>query len=88
MPREAAMHGCCLISGLLGSAGNDVDLPIPKHYKLNSDSDMFVEKFGLLVEDIFKNFPKHFQEFSTYRKWLQNEPKIFRQQIEDYFIKS
>ncbi len=88
MPREAAMHGCCLISGLLGSAGNDVDLPIPKNYKLNSDSDMFVEKFGLLVEDIFKNFPKHFQEFAAYRKWLQNEPKIFRQQIADYFLKS
>lgn len=86
MPREAAMHGCCLISGLLGSAGNDVDLPIPKKYKLNSDADDFISRFGELVGDIFQNFPMHFQEFDAYRKWLQNEPRVFRQQIADYFI--
>ena len=85
MPREAAMHGCCLITGILGSAGNDVDLPIPSLYKLDSRDALFVEKFGDLAADIFKDFDKHYQGLDSYRKWLQNEPSVFKQQIADYF---
>jgi hypothetical protein len=85
MPREAAMHGCCLITGILGSAGNAIDLPIPKEYKLNSSQDDFVRSFGLLASDVMENFSRHWDIFSVYRKWLQDEPRIFRKQIADYF---
>ena len=87
MPREAAMHGCCLITGVLGSAGNEIDLPILPQYKLNSHSPQFIEDFGEISKNIMDEFPKHFAIFDTYRKWLQNEPKIFKQQIADYFLK-
>lgn len=87
MPREAAMHGCSLISGILGSAGNDIDLPIPKSYKLDSASPDFVKRFGDLVQDMTMNFPQHYANFANYRKWLQNEPTVFKQQIHDYFCK-
>jgi hypothetical protein len=86
MPREAAMHGCCLITGKLGSAGNNVDLPIPQQYKFDSNSPHFVENFGELTEDVMENFPKHYEIFTTYRKWLQAEPGIFKQQISNYFL--
>ena len=33
MPREAATHGCCIITGRRGSAGNAFDVPIPARYK-------------------------------------------------------
>ena len=85
MPREAAMHGCALISGILGSAGNDIDLPIPKAYKLDSAAPGFVGHFGELVEDMIRNFPAHYANFANYRKWVQNEPSVFKQQIRDYF---
>jgi hypothetical protein len=85
MPREAAMHGCCLITGILGSAGNDVDLPIPKKYKLDSSQDNFVKTFGELTADVMNNFSEHWAAFSPYRKWLQDEPRIFKKQIADYF---
>ncbi|TAK62645.1 hypothetical protein [Methylobacter sp.] len=86
MPREAAMHGCCLITGLLGSAGNDVDLPIPRKYKLDSSSTGFIYAFGELTGDIFSRFDRHFAELHDYRDYLKNEPRVFRQQIQDYFL--
>ncbi len=85
MPREAAMHGCCLITGILGSAGNSIDLPIPREYKLDSSHPEFVESFGVLATDVMNHFPSHWNAFSVYRQWLQDEPRIFRQQIADYF---
>jgi hypothetical protein len=88
MPREAAMHGCCLITGKLGSAGNTVDLPIPPQYKLDSNANGFVEQFGLLAADIMSNFPKHFTAFEPYRKWLQDESRIFKEQIQKIFHQS
>jgi hypothetical protein len=87
MPREAAMHGCCLITGKLGSAGNTIDLPIPAQYKFDSNAPGFIEAFGVLAKDVMDNFPKHYAIFDAYRKWLQDEPRIFKQQIADYFCK-
>jgi hypothetical protein len=85
MPREAAMHGCCLITGILGSASNAIDLPIPQKYKLDSSQDDFVASFGALATDMMNHFSTHWGTFATYRQWLQDEPRIFKQQIIDYF---
>jgi hypothetical protein len=38
-----------------------------------------------LVEDMIRNFPAHYANFANYRKWVQNEPSVFKQQIRDYF---
>ncbi len=86
MPREAAMHGCCLITGVLGSAGNSIDLPIPQNYKFDSSHSNFLEQFKFLATDVMSNFDKHYREFDKYRIWLKNEPRIFKQQIADYFL--
>lgn len=85
MPREAAMHGCCLITGLLGSAGNYVDLPIPTTYKIDSASPEFQKIFKELVQDIFVRFDAHFEAFNDYRTYLKSEPAIFKKQIKDFF---
>lgn len=86
MPREAAMHGCCLITGILGSAGNDIDLPIPATYKLDSAAPDFSERFKALAGAIMQDFSNHYQAFADYRHYLQSEPTIFRRQIADYFL--
>lgn len=87
MPREAAMHGCCLITGRLGSAGNAIDLPIPKQYKLDSNSPQFMIEFKEITSQILSDFPNHYAEFNQYRRWLQDEPHIFKEQILNYFYK-
>ncbi len=85
MPREAAMHGCCLITGILGSAGNAIDLPIPQKYKLDSSQPDFLSLFKSLATDVMVNFDSHYRQFDDYRIWLKNEPEIFKQQIANYF---
>jgi len=87
MPREAAMHGCCLITGRLGSASNAIDLPIPSQYKLNSNSPQFINQFGEIASQILNDLPNHYAAFNPYRKWLQDEPRIFKEQIKDFFCK-
>jgi Domain of unknown function (DUF4422) len=88
LPREAAMHGCCLITGRLGSAGNSVDLPINDQYKLDTLNVNFFEKFKLLAQDVFTNFDKHNEHFVSYRQWLKSEPIVFKKQIADFFLKN
>jgi hypothetical protein len=87
MPREAAMHGCCLITGRLGSAGNTIDLPIPNQYKLDSSSPEFISEFGKIAAQVLNDFPNHYAALNPYRKWLQDEPSIFKEQIQHYFCK-
>jgi hypothetical protein len=86
MPREAAIHGCCVITGRLGSAANDVDLPIPSHYKIDTANPEFVQQFGQLSRSIFNQFSLHSEVFEEYRNYLKQEPIIFKQQIADYFL--
>ena len=79
------MHGCCIITGILGSANNDIDIPIPRIYKLDSNLVDFKHQFEILVSEIFNDFPSHYSAFDQYRNWLKNEPIIFKNQIKDFF---
>lgn len=88
MPREAAMHGCCVVTGRLGAALNSVDIPIGDEYKLNSSTSEFEMNFGALVEDIFLNFKRHHTNFDAYRNRIMMEPEIFRSQVAEFFINS
>ena len=80
-PREAAMAGCCIITGRRGSAFNDVDICIPPQYKIDEKGKNINEKFRFLVDDIFNNFEPRTLDFFQYRKKIQNEPGIFEGQV-------
>ena len=85
MPREAAMCGCCIITGLLGSAGNETDIPISKKYKLDSNASIFISEFEKLVHSIFSDFHSHFHDFDTYRDLIRSEPLLFKKQVLEIF---
>lgn len=40
---KAVMAGCCIITGLKGSAANDIDMPISDIYKLDEKSSNFLK---------------------------------------------
>jgi len=86
LPREAVMHGCCLITGKLGSARNDIDIPIPHKYKLDTNTIFFIEQFRCITSEIMENFPEQYKNFISYRRWLQDEPRVFKEQIHKFFI--
>jgi hypothetical protein len=85
LPREAAMHGCCVITGKLGSAKNDSDVPLPARYKLDSVSPEFIDDFGRIASEVLSNFSIHYEAFETYRRWVQDEPRVFREQVKRNF---
>jgi hypothetical protein len=85
LPREAAIHGCCVITGLLGSAANNLDVNIPSKYKIDQKPSDFITEFGDVVQNIFENFDIASADFSIYRNTIQNEQELFDQQIRAIF---
>lgn len=85
LPREAAAAGCCIITGMQGSARNDEDIPIPGQYKFNDEKKICVEKFRNLVESIFTDFDSHFTDFDVYRSRIHAAQQVFRTQVIDIF---
>lgn len=86
MPREAAMHGCCVVTSRLGAAGNPIDIPIADAYKLNTSSVEFEVTFGDVAKEIFTNFEKHHDCFEAYRDRIMTEPETFKSQIAAFFV--
>jgi hypothetical protein len=85
LPREAAIHGCCVITGLYGSASNSLDVNIPSSYKIDPQAKQFVDAFKEKVSLIFNDFEKCAAEFSEYRKTISHEQIKFDQQISHIF---
>jgi len=85
-PREAAMAGCCIITGKEGSALNDTDVCIPKEYKIDATSKHFTRNFGELIHKIFSNFEQCHADFEEYRTIILNERNEFNKQV-DYFVR-
>jgi hypothetical protein len=80
MPREAIACGCCVVTGVLGSAANLEDIPIPDKFKLDEHNSNFIGKFRSIVNHIFTDFTKVTKEFDLYRLEVLREPQ---QQEED-----
>ncbi len=81
LPREAAIHGCCVITGVYGSAANPIDIPIPGRYKLDDRKENFLTAFGKIIAEIFENFDLCTQELTMYRNIISQEPTNFDSQI-------
>lgn len=81
LPREAAMAGCCVITGRRGSAANPYDIPIPENYKLDERSRNFYEVFRMLALSILKDYDKHYLNFEAYRAQICAEKDLFARQV-------
>ena len=87
MPREAIMANCCIITGLRGSANNEVDIPILDKYKFNDSGPIDNELFRSLVNNIFTDFEENLYNFSNYKKSIECEKKVFQEQTKRIFTK-
>jgi hypothetical protein len=81
IPREAALCGCCVITGFKGSAMFFDDVNIDSKYKFDKDLSLFSE----LVQDIFNNFEFHYNQFSFYRKQIHLEEEQFELEVKKIF---
>lgn len=85
-PREAAMAGCCVITGMRGSAANSVDLPIPNKYKISESDPLFFGKVRSCIDNIFIDYEGCVKDFSEYRVGICDEPRLFSEQVASLFL--
>jgi hypothetical protein len=86
IPREAAILGCCVITGKRGSAAFFEDVPIPDEYKFE-DKEENIPKIIDKIKDCFKNFEERYKDFEYYREYIRNEPKKFMEDLKKIFVK-
>ncbi|WP_394789616.1 hypothetical protein [Rhodoferax sp.] len=87
LPREAALHGCCVITGLYGSAANSVDVPMDARYKLDPLFPTFIADFEREVLRIFNATAESQHDFDAYRHTITQEPTAFDAQVVAAFLK-
>lgn len=86
IPREAAVLGCCVITGKRGSAAYYEDVPIPKEYKF----DDIEENIPLILEkikDCMQNYKDKIDHFDNYRQIIKNEKQKFLADLGNIFVK-
>lgn len=84
-PREAAILGCCIITGKKGAAKYFEDIPILDKYKFK-DSVNEIELIGSIILKIFENYDEKIREFEYYREVIKNEEKKFSEDIVKIFL--
>ncbi len=85
IPREAAICGCCIITGMNGSAKFKEDVPIPNVYKFDSTNDN-IECIVKQIHNIINNYDKISKDFTDYKKFISNEKKTFKNDVKKYFV--
>lgn len=84
IPREAAISGCCIITGMKGSAKFEKDVPISNEYKYDDNEeniDLIIEK----IEFLLTNYNEEVKKFENYRKFIREEEMKFEDDINYIF---
>lgn len=84
IPREAAICGCCVITGVRGAAANNQDIMIDDEYKFE-DSDSNIVKIHEKIANIMNDFDLHTRKFQSYRDRIKNEEKVFDSDVKKIF---
>lgn len=85
-PREAAISGCCIITGMDGSAKNNVDICIPEKYKIKAE-DKNIPRIISVVDDCLQSYNTKIDDFSQYRKVILSEKENFKDDVKNIFAK-
>ena len=86
IPKEAAILGCCVITGKRGCAAFFEDVPIPDEYKFE-DREENIPKIIEKIRDCFENFEERYKDFEYYRKVVRNGPQKFVEDLRKIFVK-
>lgn len=77
MPREAAICGCCIITGLNGAAKFKEDINIHDEYKFERKEEsipFIIDK----IHYIFNHFEDCYKDFNYYRDIIKSEYDLFK----------
>lgn len=75
-PREAALSGCCIITGKRGAAGFKRDIPISEKYKF-SDNEKNIPLIIEAISFVLNNYNVAVGDFKDYRNNILKEKQQF-----------
>lgn len=85
LPREAALAGCCVLTGRRGAADNGVDTPIPERYKIDEASQDFIGTACNAIMGILDDWDACYTDFEPYRQLIRAERTRFKTQVAKAF---
>ncbi|MBR0427023.1 MAG: hypothetical protein IJK18_02320 [Clostridia bacterium] len=85
-PREAAMCGCCIITGKRGSAKYKEDVNIPEEFKFE-DLEKNIEIVSNKIKNTLNNYDEESKKFYEYKKIILNEKDKFISDVRCIFKK-
>ena len=83
-PREAAISGCCIITGRKGSANYKEDLPIPEEFKFY-DEEKSINSIILKIQDCIEQYEIERDKFKEYRAFIAAEKDKFIRDVKTIF---
>ena len=86
MPREAAMCGCCIITGKQGAAGYKDDLFIDENKYKFTQKNRDIKRIINTIHSVMKNYEIEIQNFSEYRYLIKQEKNEFQKEVFDLFF--
>ncbi|MDH4959879.1 hypothetical protein [Ligilactobacillus salivarius] len=79
-PREAAISGCCIITGKRGSAANNIDICIPEKYKF-VDKESNISNIIDQIKECIENYSQEFDNYKEYRQRIGKEKIEFKEDV-------
>lgn len=86
-PREAAVCGCCVITGKNGSARFSQDVTIPEKYKFEVSKENGKSIINC-IKSCFQNYEEKSRDFDNYRSIINSEYEKFYQDVKRIFVKN
>lgn len=84
IPREAAISGCCIITGRRGAAANDEDIKIPDKYKFD-DNEKNIHQIISKIRDCIDNYDVCSNDFRNYKEIILAEEESFNNEAVGIF---
>lgn len=83
-PREAAISGCCVITGLNGSAKYHSDVPIDDEFKFEATFNN-IPAIVSKIHKCLENYESENLKFLEYREMIKNEKETFKNDVKSIF---
>lgn len=80
LPREAAMCGCCILVGAIGSAIYEEDMFIPRQYKM----DFKIDRISKAIYRILNNYDACIRDFYNYCNKIKQEKENFQREVKEF----
>ena len=82
IPREAALARCVVVVANRGSAGNDIDMPIPEQYMVNlPKSRSSISELRAFLKQLRQDLPAHRQAQDSYREIIGQQEEQFHLEV-------